>query len=133
MKRAIITVLAVLAISGTALAGGKFKADVKTPAARVNAKASVSVHIEGASGYHFNIDYPARLTITAPSGVTVEKDKLTAKDAVKFAKDGADFAVNFTATTPGKKSFTGELKFAVCTENDCAPQTEKLAFDVDVK
>ena len=62
-----------------------------------------------------------------------EKDTLRKDDAVKFAKDGADFAINFTSSDAGKKSFTATFKFAVCTDENCAPQTETLAFDVDVK
>lgn len=133
MKKAIISVLTVLALAGTALAGGNYKVDVKTPAAKANAKSTVAVHIEGTSGFHVNPDYPTKLTIKAPSGVTLEKDTLTKADAAKLAKDGADFNVNFTASETGKKSFTGVLKFAVCTDETCAPQTENLSFDVDVK
>jgi len=133
MKKALLSILAVLAISGTALAGGDFKLDVKAPSAKVNEKATVKVHVEGASGNHVNPDYPTKLTIKAPAGVTLEKDTLKKDDAVKFAKEGADFAINFTASEAGKKSFTGTFKFAVCSDDACKPQTEQIAFDVDVK
>lgn len=133
MKKSILSILAVLAISGTALAGSNYKLDVSTPSAKANAKATVKVHLEGTGGFHVNPDYPTKLTIVAPAGVTLEKDTLKKDDAVKFAKEGADFAINFTATEAGKKSFTGTFKFAVCTEENCSPQTEKLSFDVDVK
>src|SRR5262245_24676665 len=133
MKKALLSILAVLAISGTALAGGNYKLDVKAPSAKANEKASVKVHLEGTGGFHVNTEYPTKLTINAPSGVTLEKGTQTKADAVKFGKDGADFAVNFTATEAGKKSFTGTFKFATCTDENCAPQTAQLAFDVDVK
>jgi hypothetical protein len=133
MKKALLSILAVLAISGTALAGGTYKLDVKTPSAKANEKATVKVHVEGTGGFHVNPDFPTKLTINAPAGVTLEKGTQTKADALKLAKDGADFAVNFTATEKGKKSFTGTFKFATCTDNECKPATEQLAFDVDVK
>lgn len=41
---------------------------------------------------------------------------------------------SFTPESAGKKSFTGELRFAVCEgEKACVPKTEKISFTVDVK
>ena len=133
MKKALLSILAVLAISGTAIAGSNFKLDVKAPSAKANEKATAKLHLEGTGGFHVNPEYPTKLTIKAPGGVTLEKDTLRKDDAVKFGKDGADFAINFTSSDTGKKSFTGTFKFAVCTDNECSPKTESLAFDVDVK
>ena len=39
----------------------------------------------------------------------------------------------FTASSVGKKTLTGELKYAVCTANECIPKTEKIVINVDVK
>jgi methionine-rich copper-binding protein CopC len=136
MKKAFASIIAVLALTSTAFAGSvsHAKVDVKAPAsAKKGEKATTKIHIEGTGGFHYNTEYPTKLTITAPSGVTVEKATQTAKDAVSLKKEGADLAVNFTATETGKKSFTGELKFAVCTDNNCEPSTQKISFDVDVQ
>ena len=132
MKKALLSIVAVLALSGTALAGGNYKLDVSAPSAKANQKATAHVILKGTGEFHVNPDYPTKLTVVAPAGVTLEKDTLRKDDAVKFAKEGADFAINFTATDAGKKSFTGTFKFAVCSDNECKPQTEQLAFDVDV-
>jgi hypothetical protein len=134
MKRVFASVVAILALSSTAFAGGKYKFEVQAPvSAKKDEKAKTTLHFQGEGRFHVNVDYPVKLTITAPSGVKVEKATQTHKDAVKFEKEGADFAVEFTPSETGKKSFTGEMKFAVCTATECAPSFEKIAFDVDVK
>jgi len=133
MKKAFASVALTLALSSSAVAGGKYKFDLKAPtSAKKDAKTTTTLHFHGTAPYHVNVDYPVKLTITAPSGVKVEKATQTQKDAVKFEKEGADFAVEFTPSETGKKSFTGEMKFAVCTATECAPSYEKIAFDVDV-
>ena len=80
-----------------------------------------------------NKDYPTNLSVVAPAGATVDKPKQGAKDAVKFAEEGADFDVAYTCNEAGKQTFTGELKFAVCSASSCDPKKEKLSFTVDVK
>jgi hypothetical protein len=83
--------------------------------------------------WHMNMDYPTKLTVEAPAGVTVAKPKLGKDDAVKFAEQECEFAVAFTPSEAGDKTFTGEFKFAVCQDTACVPKTEKLEFQVAVK
>ena len=96
-------------------------------------KATAKLHVEGTGGFHLNQEYPTKLTLTAPSGVKLEKDKMTKADAAKFKEDGADFEIAFTSSDAGKKEFSGELKFATCRTTDCVPASEKVAFTVEVK
>lgn len=134
MKKAIASIVAVLALTSTALAGTNYKLDLKAPSsAKKGEKATAKLHMEGTGEFHVNTEYPAKLTMDAPSGVTLDKAKQTGRDAVKFEKSGADFAIAFTSSDTGMKSFKGEFKFAVCTDNNCSPTSEKIAFDVDVK
>ena len=72
-------------------------------------------------------------SIEAPAGVTIGKPKQKKADAVSFDEKSAEFAVSFTASDAGDKTFTGEFKFAVCEEEACVPKTEKLEFVVAVK
>ena len=125
----------VIAVSfaSVAFADAAYTVKVDAPAAKRAEKAKAHVHIAPASGYHMNKDYPTSVTVVAPAGVTVEKAKLTTKDGITLAEAGADFDVVFTATDAGKKSFDGEIKFAVCTANSCDPKKEKLSFVVEVK
>ena len=135
MKKAFASIVAVLALTSTAYAGNEYKLDVKAPAsAKKGEKAVTKLHIEGTSDFHVNQEYPVKISITAPAGVTLAKATLKKEDAAKFAEGGADFDIAFTADSTGKKDFTGEAKFAVCKGKEaCKPVTEKLAFSVDVK
>lgn len=118
---------------GSAVAGDQYDVNVKSPSAKANERAVVKLSIAPKGAFHMNLEYPTKLTIVAPDGVKIEKEKQTKDDAKRFEKGGADFEVAFVAAGAGKKSFTGEIRFAVCTDTDCKPTSEKVAFDVDVK
>jgi hypothetical protein len=133
MKKAFASIVAVLAISSTALAGGKFKIDAPAATAKKGEKATATVTFKGEGEFHFNTDYPFSVKLTAPAGVKLDKDTIKKEDAKEWKKEGAKIEVGFTASEAGKKEIKGEAKFAVCTEKDCAPQTEKISINVDVK
>lgn len=98
-----------------------------------NVKSTAKITVAPANGYKLNLDYPVKLTIVAPSGVTVVKSKQTSADAVRFDAKGLEFGVAFTASTPGTKTLTGELRYATCTTTDCNPQVENLKVTVAVQ
>jgi len=133
MKKTISAILAVLAISGSAFAGSNYTLSVQAPAAKTSVNSVAKIKVVPTGEFHMNLDFPTKLTINAPDGVTLEKAKQAKSDAVKLDKDSAEFDVAFTASSAGKKSFTGEMKFAVCTADNCSPQTSPVAFTVDVK
>jgi hypothetical protein len=63
----------------------------------------------------------------------VDKPNQQKSDAVSYGEKEARWAINVKPTTAGKKSFSGSLKFAVCTETTCNPRKPELAFAFDVK
>ena len=125
--------LAATAALGTAVAGDQYNLSVSAPSPKAGERAVAKISLTPKGAFHVNTEYPVKLKMTAPDGVTLEKDTLRGPDAKRFEKAGLDFEVGFTAAASGKKSFTGELKFAVCTDTECKPTSEKVAFDVDVK
>ena len=133
MKKTISAILAVLAISGTAFAGSNYKLSVEAPSAKASVKSVAKITVVPTNGYKMNLEYPTKVSITAPEGVTLEKAKLAKADAAKLDKASAQFDVAFTSASAGKKTFTGEMKFAVCTEETCENKVEQLSFVVDVK
>lgn len=84
------------------------------------------------TGWKLNNEYPTKLQIVPPSGVSVDKTKQRRTDAVHWAKHSAEFQVKITAKAAGNKPFTGKFKFAVCTKTTCDPKKELLAWVVDV-
>jgi hypothetical protein len=136
MKKLVTAATLVLALTstlGAALAGDQYDLNIKAPSAKANERSVVKVSIAPKGAYHVNTEYPVKLALTAPDGVKLEKETQAKDDAKRFEKAGLDFEVGFVAGSAGKKTFTGKLKFAVCTDTDCKPTTEQVSFDVDVK
>jgi hypothetical protein len=107
---------------------------VETSPAKKGQKSVAKVKITPGAGYHMNKEYPTSLVLSAvPSGVLVDKMKLTMKDAAKWEEAGGEFDVSYTAAEAGKKTVTGEIKFAVCSATTCDPKKSNVSFEIDVK
>ncbi|HEX9101357.1 MAG TPA: hypothetical protein VF997_04100 [Polyangia bacterium] len=107
---------------------------VEAPPAKKGQKAVAKVKITPGAGYHMNKEYPTSLVLAAvPAGVTVDKMKQTMKDATKWEEAGGEFDVAYTAAETGKKTVSGEIKFAVCSANTCDPKKSNISFEIDVK
>ncbi|HZF50390.1 MAG TPA: hypothetical protein VE093_17150 [Polyangiaceae bacterium] len=133
MKKILAGLLVTVAMMGTAIASSNYKLSVSAASAKVSAKSSATITVVPTDGFKMNLEYPTKVTLNAPAGVSLEKAKLTAKDAKQLDAKAAIFDVAFTASEPGKKTITGEIKFAVCTENSCDPKSQQIAIDVDVQ
>ncbi|HEY8375449.1 MAG TPA: hypothetical protein VIK91_03125 [Nannocystis sp.] len=101
--------------------------------AAVGREGTIMVAAVPKAPWHINLDFPTKLALSAPDGVTLSKAELGKSDAAKLDEQSAEFAVTFTPSSAGEKVFTGEFKFAVCQDEACAPVTEKLDFKVAVK
>jgi hypothetical protein len=111
-----------------------YKVSVEAAPAKKGQKAVAKVKITPGAGYHMNKEYPTSLVLNdVPTGVTVDKTKLTAKDAAKWEESGGEFDVGVTSAETGKKVVKGELKFAVCSTNTCDPKKSAVALEIDVK
>jgi hypothetical protein len=134
MKKTVaIAALLFIGSVGTAVAGTYATVTASAPATTVNVRSTAKISIVPSSGFRLNMEYPTKLVMVAPSGVTMEKATQVRAEAVKFEEASAEFVVAFTASSVGKKTLTGELKYAVCKAADCIPQTAKVAINVDVK
>ncbi|HZS39916.1 MAG TPA: hypothetical protein VFF06_23950 [Polyangia bacterium] len=123
-----------LLVSSLAFADAAYSVTLATPPGKKAQKGVVKIHVSPGAGYHVNKEYPTAMSLSAvPAGVSVEKLKLTGKDAVKLDESGIEFEVAYTSTDAGKKVFTGDLRFAVCSASSCDPKHESLNFTVDVK
>jgi hypothetical protein len=132
-KHVSIMALVLLGVAGSAAAAGPYDVSVDAPAGKAKERAVARISLRPKGPFHVNVDYPTKLSMKAPDGVKIEREVQRGAEALKFEKGALDFEVGFTADGAGTKSFTGELKFAVCTDTECKPTTEKLAFDVQVK
>jgi hypothetical protein len=134
VKSAIARGAAPVAASNVTVNKQYYTLEIKVPAAAAAGKpAEVVVTLVPKNGRHLNHEFPTKLVVAPPAGVTVAKPTLKKADATTFTDDLATFKVSFTASDAGEKAFTGKFKFAVCTDATCDPMTEQLAFKVSVK
>lgn len=112
----------------------RFALRITPPAdAAVGREGVVTIAAVPQGPWHINLDFPTKLALSAPDGVTLAKTELAKGDAAKLDEKSAEFAVKFTPSSAGDKQFTGEFKFAVCQDEACSPVTEKVDFKVAVK
>ncbi|MCS6914229.1 MAG: protein-disulfide reductase DsbD N-terminal domain-containing protein [Myxococcota bacterium] len=129
---------------GAGTEGGKLTGAALAPAskpytitvARISAQrgqpATAKVVIRPAKGWHLNKDFPTRLTLRLPAGVSANKTELNKSDAVLDDNEGR-FEVVLTSKEAGQKKVPGDLRFAVCTESSCDPQRSEVTIEMDVR
>jgi hypothetical protein len=105
---------------------------------KVNAgeKGKIVLDLKAKAGAHISDEAPLKIELKG-TGATVEKEKLGYKDSTTTKKNGAEypdphFEVPFTAATAGKASIEAKMKFFVCTEKQCTPQSKTVTLPVDV-
>jgi len=95
--------------------------------------AKVRVTVKSKPGWKLNQDFPTKLVVEAPAGVTLVKAVQRKGDAVHFSEKKGEFDVSFTTSGKGDKKFAGTFKFAVCTDKSCDPKKVPLAWVVTVE
>ena len=112
-----------------------FDVAVNAPdSAAANQPAEAVITVTPTPGWKLNDEFPTKLTVAAPQGVTVDTPVIDKKTAKRFTKARADFAVTFRAPV-GTQAFSSKLRFAVCTvdETVCIPKTETIRWKVAVR
>jgi hypothetical protein len=91
------------------------------------------IEVRPATGFHMNLEFPARLRVSPAAGVTVTKADLAKEDA-ELTNELLRFSVAFSAAAAGKVTLAGLGDFSVCNDTTCKLiRDEKLSWDVDVK
>lgn len=97
------------------------------------AEGTVRVSVVPKKGWKMSQEFPTKLDVQAPAGVTVTKAEQRVADAERFEDGGATWAIKVKASDAGTKSFQAKFKFAVCTETTCDPKKQELAWAIDVE
>jgi hypothetical protein len=113
---------------------------IEAPAgAKAGSEAVAKVIITPASAYKVNTEFPTKLTLTTPEGVTIAKAELKAGgqdkakgDAEVFEESNLTFAVKLTPGKAGSYTINGTFKFAVCDRagSTCLAKKETVAIQV---
>ncbi len=88
------------------------------------------VVVRPGKGFHMNKDYPTKLSLELPAGVTSAKAVLMPADAEAFDDNQLAFAVKLTPAAAGDYSIPATLKFAVCTDSTCNPKKQAIALSL---
>lgn len=109
----------------------EFDVAVDAPARAIKGTDGVArITVSPRAPWHVNLDYAPKIELTAP-GVVFEPVARDGKPE-RFDADGLAFAVPFRAQDKGKSSVAGQIKFAMCAEDACTPQTVPVEFTIDV-
>lgn len=129
-KMATLVALAVATFAGAAFANEGFTITTHGGKGKANEQVTSVIKVTAKGAYHINKEYPHKVTLTAPEGVTIESAKV--KGNVD-SETQLSFVVKSTSAAAGKKDITAEVKFAVCTETTCEPAVEKVTLSVEAK
>jgi hypothetical protein len=91
------------------------------------------LQLEPHGKFHINQEYPFEASFTTGADTTLPKAKLERADAAEFALKKARFEVPFTAKVAGDQHVNANVKFAVCTDENCVPDERNLTLALAVK
>lgn len=95
--------------------------------------ATFGITLTARGNYHVNQEYPIKVTLHAPPAVTLPKSELARADAAHFDEHQAAFDVAFTPTAAGAQHLTADVDFAVCTPENCMPDSRTVAVNFPVQ
>jgi hypothetical protein len=108
--------------------------------AKAGAEAIARITVTPGAGYHVNTEYPIKLTLTSPEGVSLAKAEFKAggRDKSKGDAEALDesklaLAVKLTPAARGSYTINGAFKFAVCDKDQCLAKKETIAIAVAAK
>ena len=84
-------------------------------------------------GIHVNREFPLKYKVEPSAGLKVDKLEWKRTDAVDPKADNPRFQIPFTATAKGKQQVTVQMRFAICSDAWCVPQTRTVTVPVDVR
>jgi len=117
------------------------KLAIEVPAdAKAGSESVAKITVTPGTGYHVNTEYPVKLTLTSPTGVTLAKAEYLAGghdkgkgDADVFDEKQLAIAVKLTPAASGSYTINGNFKFAVCDKDQCLAKKETIAIAVAAK
>lgn len=90
------------------------------------------VNLEPRGVFHVNQEYPIEISLKGDADTSFPKSTLARPDAAAFDEKKARFDVPFTAKSAGDHKIMANVKFAVCTDENCVPDERDLALAVAV-
>jgi len=109
----------------------EYSVTVNAPALKLGQAGALEVAFVPQGAWHWNTEYPARLTLTPPAGIVVTKATLMQKDNDFAAKNGrpvGSFEVKATSAVKAEGRIVGKVGF--CDDKVCV--TKKIDLPVQL-
>jgi hypothetical protein len=114
-------------------AGPRFDVAIEAPTRGTKGSAGEArIVVSPRAPWHVNLDYAPKLTVTPTTGVEFDRVEQRADQAARFDADGLAFVLPFRMQDKGAKHIAGELHFAMCANDACAPESVPVDFTIDV-
>jgi len=104
---------------------------------KAGAESMGKLELAPAKGYHVATDYPIKLSLEAPPGVTLVKTELSAGgrnkeqgDAATLTEQALAFSIKATAEKAGSYEIKGVFKFGICEKESCHPKKQPITITV---
>ena len=117
--------LAIATVAGAAFAAEGYSIAVRGGAGKVNEKITSTITVTATGDHHVNKEYPHKVLLTAPEGVTVDAKVM----GVVASDTTLTFTVVSTHASAGAKAIAGEVKFGTCTASSCMLAAEKVTIN----
>ena len=100
----------------------------------VGAKGKVVVDVVPLEkGIHVNREFPLKYKVEPSAGLRVEKLEWKRGDAVDPNAENPRFEIPVAATAKGAQQVVVQMRFAICSDAWCVPQTRTVTVPIDVK
>jgi hypothetical protein len=101
---------------------------------RVGEKGRVVVVVDPLEkGIHVNRDFPLKYKVEPTSGLRVEKNEWKRGDAVDPGAENPRFEIPVVAVAKGAQQVAVQMRFAICSDSWCVPQTKAVTVAIDVR
>lgn len=108
--------------------------DGSTRSLAVGQKGKVVVAVAPlARGIHVNREFPLKYKVEPSAGLKVDKLEWKRSDAVDPSADNPRFEIPFTAAARGAQQVAVQMRFAICSDDWCVPQTRTVTVPVEVR
>jgi hypothetical protein len=84
-------------------------------------------------GIHVNREFPLKYKVEPSAGLRVARSELKRGDAVDPDAENPRFEIPVTAGAKGQQQVVVQMRFAICSDAWCVPQSKTVTVPIDVK
>jgi hypothetical protein len=125
---------ALAADGANAAATYKVVTDGSSRSLKVGETGQVVVAVEPLEkGIHVNREFPLKYKVEPSAGLSVARSELKRGDAVDPGAENPRFEIPVTAGAKGHQQVVVQMRFAICSDSWCVPQSKTVTVPIDVK